>query len=103
MKVEQCKLIRENINFLASDKYVAFTTTVPQAKGILVDGKKIVKAGTILPDNNATAKGILLEDVDVTNGDAIGSIIEDGFVLKDRLPVVPDEQAISVLKKITFK
>lgn len=103
MKVEQNKLIQEQINFLASDKYVAFTTTVPQSKGEVVDGRKIVKAGTILPDNNATAKGILLEDVDVTNGDAIGSIIEDGFVLKDRLPVVPDEQAISVLKKITFK
>jgi hypothetical protein len=103
MKVEQNKLIQEQINFLASDKYVAFTTTVPQSKGEVVDGRKIVKAGAILPDNNATAKGILLEDVDVTDGDAIGSIIEDGFVLKDRLPVVPDEQAISVLKKITFK
>lgn len=103
MKVESGKLIREKINFLASDKYVAFTYTVKQAKGEMIDGKKIVKAGTILPENNNTAKGILLEDVDVTSGDAIGSLIEDGFILKDRLPVAPDPQAITALKKITFK
>lgn len=103
MKVTQEKLIREEINFLASDKYVAFTTTVPQSKGEDIDGRKIVKAGTILPSNDANAKGILLEDVDVTNGDNIGSLIEDGFILKNRLPVAPDEAAIMALKRITFK
>ncbi|MGP1567971.1 MAG: hypothetical protein ACTTHM_04585 [Peptoanaerobacter stomatis] len=103
MKVKQGKLIREQINFLASDKYIAFTTTVPQSKGEVIGNKKIVKAGTILPDNNNTAKGILLEDVDVTDGDMTGALMEEGYVLKDRLPVAPDTQAITVLKKITFK
>ena len=103
MKVEKSKLIREEVNFLASDKYVAFTYTVNKNKGELIDGRKIVKAGTILPENNQTAKGVLLYDVDVTNGDTIGSLIEDGFILKDRLPVQPDTQAVNALKKITFK
>ena len=103
MKVQKGTLIRDNINFLASDKYVAFTYTVPQSKGTVIEGKKIVKAGTILPDNNATAKGILLEDVDVTAGDNVGSLLEEGFVLKDRLPVAPDTAAITALKRITFK
>nr|DAN01982.1 MAG TPA: Head decoration protein [Caudoviricetes sp.] len=103
MKVEKGTLVRDNINFLASDKYVAFTYTVPQSKGTLIEGRKIVKAGTILPENNATAKGILLEDVDVTAGDNVGSLLEDGFVLKDRLPVAPETTAITALKRITFK
>lgn len=103
MKVEQGNLVRGQVNFLASDKIVAFTTTVPQSKGQLIEGRKIVKAGTILPENNATAKGILLYDVDVTTGDSVGSLLEDGFVLKDRLPAVPDSAAITALKRITFK
>lgn len=44
------------------------------------DGKKIVKAGSIIPKNDATAKGVLLSDVDVTNGDAPGTLIIHGFV-----------------------
>lgn len=103
MKVEKGKLIREQINFLASDKYVAFTTTVPQSKGEVIDGKKIVKAGTILPANDATAKGILLYEVDVTAGDTVGSLLEDGFILAERLPQAPAEAAKTALKRITFK
>lgn len=103
MKVEEKKLIKEKINFLASGKYTAFTYTVSKSKGEVIENRKIVKAGTILPENDNTAIGILLEDVDVTNGDALGSLIEEGFIFKDKLPVVPDERAIEKLKKITFK
>lgn len=103
MKVEKESLYRGEVNFLASDKCVAFTTTVPQSKGEAVGAKSIVKAGTILPENDATAKGILLHDVDVTSGDALGSLLEDGFVLSARLPVAPQETAKTALKKITFK
>lgn len=103
MQVKNEKMIREKINFIASNDYNAFTTTVLQSKGIDVDGKKIVKAGTILPANDATAVGILFEDVDVTSGDALGSLIEDGFVLKERLPEAPSQEAIASLKRITFK
>ena len=103
MRVEKESIFRGEVNFLASDKCVAFTTTVLQSKGEVVGANKIVKAGTILPANDATAKGILLYDVDVTTGDAIGSLLEDGFVLSARLPVAPQATAITALKKITFK
>ncbi len=103
MKVEKSKIYSGDINFLASDKYVAFTYTVPKNKGEILNGRKIVKAGTILPANDATAKGILLYDVDVTAGDALGSVLEDGFVLESRLPVAPETTAKTALKRITFK
>lgn len=103
MKVEKGKLIKESLNILASEKFTAFTYTVPASKGEMVEGRKIVKAGTILPANDGTAKGILLEDVDVTNGDNLGALIEQGFILKDRLPIEPATEAITALKLISFK
>jgi hypothetical protein len=42
------------------------------------EGRKIVKAGTPLPANDGTAKGILLYDVDVTNGNAAGALCYEG-------------------------
>lgn len=71
-------------------------------------GKKIVPKGSLLDKsgvvkNDATVVGILAEDVDVTNGPQLGSLIVEGYVLKDRLPVAPEEVAIGALKKITFK
>lgn len=103
MKVQQGKFIKEQVNFLASGDFKAFTYTVPQSAGEDIDGKKTVKAGTILPANDATAKGILLEDADVTDADAVGSLIESGIILKDRLPVAPAEAAQTALKLILFK
>ncbi len=57
------------INFLASAKYSSFTYQVSNA-GVTANanGRKIVPAGTVYPANDATAIGILLADVDVTNG-----------------------------------
>lgn len=87
-----------------------------------VDGKKIIKAGTPvggetnvlvnrstpvvvtnLAANGANAQGVLLHDVDVTNGDANGTMLIWGFVNLDRLDVVPVAEAITALEgKITF-
>lgn len=44
------------------------------------DGKKIVKAGTPFPANDATCLGYLLEDVDVTQGDAPGTYVYKGVL-----------------------
>jgi hypothetical protein len=94
----------ERINFLASSKVQAFTYQVSDA-GVAADanGKKIVKAGTILPANDATAEGILYTDVDVTNGPQPGSLIVEAYVLEDRLPVAPATEAKTALTKITFR
>lgn len=53
------------------------------------DGHKIVKAGTILPANDATAEGVLLNDVDVTYGDTPGALVIHGFIDKDEIPEQP--------------
>lgn len=92
------------INFLASSKVQAFTYLVSDA-GVTLnpEGKKIVSAGTVLPKNDASAKGILYYDVDVTYGPQPGSLIEEAYILQDRLPVAPSAEAITALKEIKFR
>jgi len=92
-----------NVNFLASSNLQSFTTIVSDVGVTVVDGKKVVKAGTVLPTNDASAKGILYNDVDVTHGPQPGALIVEGYILKDRLPVAPSELAKTALTKITFK
>ena len=92
------------VNFLASSKVQAFTTTVSDT-GVQVntEGKKIVPAGTILPANDATAQGILYNDVDVTHGPQPGSLIVEAYILEARLPLAPSEAAKTALKEIKFR
>lgn len=54
------------------------------------NGAKYVKMGTIFPANDATAIGIVYEDVDVTTGDMPGSVVLNGVVYEDRLPEAVD-------------
>lgn len=94
----------EQINFLASAKFVSFTTQVePTGVTANVTGRKIVQAGTILPANNATAQGILLTDVDVTEGPQPGALIVEAYVIPERLPVAPSAEAKAALKEIKFR
>ena len=67
------------------------------------DGKKIVKAGTIVSStkpltastqpkvltDNTAGKGILIHDVDITLGDAVGSAMTRGIVFAERIPNAP--------------
>lgn len=64
--------------------------------------RTIVPAGAIIPANGSTAVGILYEDIDVTDGDAAGSIITKGTVYEDRLPAAAESDAKSALTGITF-
>lgn len=88
---------------------VAFTCTVSDTDvAENSEGKKIVPKGSLLDaagaiKNDASVVGVLSEEVDVTNGPQPGSLIVEGYILKDRLPVAPEEVAIGALKKITFK
>lgn len=91
------------VNFLASSDLQSFTTLVSDVGVTAVDGKKVVKAGTVYPANDATAKGILYNDVDVTHGSQPGSLIVEGYILEARLPVAPSAEAKTALTKITFK
>lgn len=87
---------------------VTFSCTVSDSGVAEKGGKKIVPKGSLLDGdgtvkNDGTVVGILAEEVDVTNGPKPGALIVEGYVLKDRLPVAPQELAIGALKKITFK
>ncbi len=80
------------INFLVSSKVQSFTTLVSDT-GLATDanGKKIVRAGTVLPANDATAKGILHNDVDVTHGPQPGALIVEAYILEARMHTAPTE------------
>lgn len=94
----------EDINFLASARFQSFTEQVESA-GVSAneEGRKIVPAGTIYPSNDVGAKGILLNDVDVTEGPQPGALIVEAYILEDRLPVAPDSAAKTAMTEIKFR
>lgn len=81
---------------------VAHTFEKDDAAATTVDGRKIIKAGTVYPTNDASAKGIVFNDMDVTNGDATGALLIHGFVKTAALPVAPAAAAKTALKMIEF-
>lgn len=68
----------------------------------LIDGRYIVKAGTMYPANDATAIGVVLNDYDVTDGDQMMAVVVHGFIKVAALPAVPAAAAVAVLPQITF-
>ena len=68
------------------------------------DGSKYVKMGTVWPSNDGSAQGIVYEDIDVTTGDMLGSVVLSGRVYEDRLPVTIAAAAKTALegKGFTF-
>lgn len=87
---------------LKYDHFVSQPIVLTQSNSATVGDKKIVKAGTILPANDATAKGVILYDVDVTNGDEVGSLVIHGFIDKTKLPNEPEANAVTALPMIKF-
>jgi len=65
------------------------------------NGRKVVPAGAVIPANGSTAKGILFEDIDVTEGAMPGSVVIEGTVYGDRLPAALASAAATALTKIT--
>ena len=105
MKLKQ-KSINLPLEILYNDHFVGIPYMV-SSTGVTAnsDGKKVVKAGMILPQNDATAKGVLLTDVDVTNGDSSGTIIIHGFIDNAKLVkngITVSAEAVSALKMIDF-
>ena len=85
----------EQINFLASAKYQNFTE----------QADKSYKAGEVYPANDATAKGIVFNDVTVTTetGPQPVAVMVEGYVLADRLPTPVSEEAKAVLTEIKYR
>ena len=69
------------------------------------NGKKIVKAGTPYPSDDANCKGYLLHDVDVTQGDAPGTYIYEGSIDNAKLTeneVTVSAEAKGATPRVTF-
>lgn len=82
-------------NILESEVGLVLKTyTADATNATAVNGKKIIKAGSVYPTNGTSAKGIVFEDVDMTD-DAKRpiSVIVAGRVLEKRLPVTVNETA----------
>lgn len=94
----------EDINFLASAKVVSFTEQISDS-GVTADanGRKIVKAGTVWPANDETAKGIVYTDTDVTEGPQPGAVLVEAYIIEARLPVALSTEAKEVLTEIKFR
>lgn len=76
--------------FLAHEECERKTKQIAQTGATNVNGRKYVKMGTIYPANDATAIGIVYEDVDVTTGNMPGSVVLKGVVYEDRLSEAVD-------------
>lgn len=90
--------------FLAHEECERKTRQIAQSGATNVNGRKYVKMGTVYPANDATAEGIVYEDVDVTTGNMSGSVVVKGVVYEDRLPVALANAAKTALtaKGFTF-
>lgn len=91
------KTIAQDPMILANDHYVA----VPYDCSEIDAEDGLIPAGTILPANDETARGVLLHTVD-QNDDPNGALVIHGFVAADRLPEAPDADAVAALAQITF-
>ena len=92
-------------HFLVDDEAcLRETATIAADHGQIVtlNGRKIVPAGAFVPSRGSSSKGLLYEDIDVTDGAAPGSIVTKGKVYEDRLPQAANSDAKSALTGIIF-
>lgn len=86
-------------NILASEiGLIQKTKQGTQDMAVEEGGRKIIKAGTVFPKNDASAEGVVFEDVDMTNdGKRPISVIIAGRVIEANLPVEVNEAAKTAL------
>lgn len=66
------------------------------------NGRKIIPAGTIWPSNDVYAKGVLLYDVDITDGKGNGALLFEAAINENKVPVKPTKDCRTVLPRITW-
>lgn len=94
----------EDVNFLASANVTSFTEQISDS-GVTANenGQKIVKAGTVWPANDGTARGLVYTDVNVSEGPQPGAVLHEAWVIEERLPETITEEAKAALKNIKFR
>lgn len=80
------KTVVSGVNILANDHYVAIPYDCSELSALATEG--VIPAGTLIPANDATAKGVLLHDV-VLAENPNGTIVIHGFIKKGKLPAEP--------------
>ena len=80
------KSVTTGKNILANDHYVAIPYDCSALSALATDG--IIPEGTIIPANDATAKGVLLSPV-VLAENPNGTIVIHGTIVKSKLPAAP--------------
>lgn len=94
----------EEINFMGSAHFISFTKQAETSMATAGDdGRKVLPAGSIFPANDATAIGITINPVDVTDGPQPVGVIVEGYVIAERLPVEPSEEAKTAMKEIKYR
>ena len=94
----------EEINFMGSAHFISFTKQAETSMAAAGDdGRKILPAGSIFPANDETAEGITINPVDVTDGPQPVGVIVEGYVIAERLPVEPSEEAKTAMKEIKYR
>ena len=94
------EIVLNRPNFLASEvslRTVTYTFASSYAGYVTENGRKIIKAGSIYPTNDASAVGIVFQDVDITDGDKVEALMVAGHYYSDKLPVAPDTTAKTAL------
>jgi len=84
---------------------IAFTFEKDDAAATTVDGRKIVKAGTIYTytdSNGDTKTGIVRKSVDVTDGNQMGAIVRHGWVRTNLMPTAPNPTQKAAMPLIEF-
>lgn len=93
------KTITQGAEILANDHYVAVECDCTDFSTLATDG--VIKAGTIIPANDETAKAVLLNDVVIAENPN-GTAVVHGFIRKGKLPAAVDAEAKKALAQITF-
>lgn len=93
------KTVVQGKNILANDHFVAIPYDCTELSALATDG--VIKEGTIIPANDATAIGVLLSPV-VLEENPNGAIVIHGFIEKSKLPAEPATEAASALNQIKF-
>lgn len=91
-----------SINFIDSEVGLVLKTCEVTDSGVTADENryKTIKAGTVYPADDATAIGIITENVDVTHGSKTASVMVAGRVLTDRIEI--SDEAKAALTDIIF-
>lgn len=97
----------QNKGILKFFPYEGAACVIEQSKVSVADanGRKIMPAGTPYPSNDKSCLGYLLEDVDVTMGDAPGTYVYQGTIdwekVKGLSPQIADA-ARKATPRVTF-